>query len=293
MSEKPKVYFSKTITPEKIVEMYKMLNINLPGKIAVKVHSGEINNKNFIKPELFKPIVDYVKGYPCETNTAYHRGERYTTELHKGLLEKHGWSKVFPNFDLLDADGDYKVEIPDGFKLKYNYLGNHMKNYDSILILSHFKGHFSGGFGGAMKQLSIGFGTAKGKSLQHSGGEYEEFGKVRATHEVFQECMADAAHSVMKMFKGKAAFINVMMNISVDCDCASEAKPPAIKDIGVLSSLDPVALDKACYDLVEKNEDEGKSVLLERMADRKALYGIEMFSKHGWGSLEYELVNVD
>ncbi|MCQ2819254.1 MAG: DUF362 domain-containing protein [archaeon] len=295
-SSKSKVYFTKIISPEKVLEMYKILNKELPGKVAIKVHSGEKGNQNFLKPEFFKPVADYVKGTLVECNTAYN-GARGTTENHMALLEEHGWLKTYPNnFELLDAEGDFVLEIPNGKLIKKCWFGKGMQKYNSALILSHFKGHFSGGFGGAMKQLSIGFASSKGKAWQHSGGtfESEKMSKEhRCTSERFQEAMSDAASSIIKFFNGNIAYVNVMKNISIDCDCAKAAKPPCMKDIGILSSVDPVALDKACFDLINNSDEEGKKDLLERIEDRKAVYGNQCFANLGCGSVEYELINVD
>ena len=247
---KPKVYFTKEITPQKVIEMYEVLKKPLKGKVAVKVHSGEKGNKNFLRPEFLKPMVEHVKGTIVECNCAYP-GARNTTEKHKNLMEEHGWSKHF-KVDILDAESDITLEIPDGLLIKKNFIGKNIKNYDSCLVISHFKGHQMGGFGGALKQLSIGFGSSAGKSYQHSGGKTADQNIVwsnTCTDKEFKEAMADAAYSVVKYFRGNMAFINLMVNISIDCDCNGKAKPPVMKDIGILSSTDPVALDKACLDL--------------------------------------------
>ena len=296
MSEqKPKVYFTKTISSEKVVEMFKILNKPLPGRVAVKVHSGEKGNKNFLRPEFLRTMVDYVQGTIVECNTAYG-GARNTTEKHKELMKEHEWTKYF-KVDILDAEGpDLTLEIPNGILIKENYVGKNIKNYDSCLLISHFKGHVMGGYGGALKQLSIGFGSSAGKSYQHSGGKTKDQAVVwsmTCSDKEFKEAMADAASSVVKLFKGNMAFINLMVNISLDCDCDGSAKPPVMKDIGILSSTDPVALDQACLDLIYKSELEGREQLINRIESKFGLHIIDCAVKHGIGNKEYELIYVD
>ena len=290
-----KVYFTKTITPEKVIEMYKILHKNLPGKVAVKIHSGEKGNFNFIKPKFWAPVRDYVNGTFVECNTAYP-GARNTTEKHRELLKEHGWDDA-GGVDLLDAEGpDITLKIPNGILIKENYIGKNTKNYDSALVLIHFKGHISGGFGGALKQLSIGFGSSAGKAYQHSAGKntsQEEFFKVRATVKEFKEAMADAASSIVDYFKGNIAYVAVMANISIDCDCNGNPEKPAISDIGILSSTDPVALDQACFDLINKSNEPGKEKLLKRIEEKMGLHTIECAVQLGIGKKEYELINVD
>ncbi len=284
-----KVYFSKEISPEKVVEMYKLLGKELPGKVAVKLHSGEEGNKNFLGPEFCRPIIDYVHGTAVECNTAY-AGARNTTEKHKVLLTKHGWDKYFP-VDLLDAEGpDLELEIPKGKRIQKNYIGKDAASYDSMLVLSHFKGHAMGGYGGALKQLSIGVASGYGKAYIHGAGDTKKIWS--ADHDSFLESMADAAMSVIEYFKGNVLYINVMKNISVDCDCDGNAKPPCMADIGILASLDPVAIDTACLDLVKKSDDPGRDELLERINSRNGEYTIEVAAEHGIGSKEYELIEV-
>lgn len=295
-TNKPKVYFTRILTPEKIVEMYKLLNIELKGNTAVKVHSGESSNKNFIGPEFLKPMIDHLKGTVVECNTAYP-GSRMTTYLHTKLLTSHGWSKFFKT-DILDSEGpDDVLEIPNGILLKKNYVGKKMKDYNSCLVLSHFKGHGMGGFGGALKQLSIGFGSTAGKCYQHSGGKTTSMLMVwlRTCDDVkFKEAMADAAYSVVQSFgKENLAYINIMKNISKDCDCDRWAKPPCMKDIGILSSTDPVALDKACVDLIYNSDDPGKKDVIDVIEKKKGLHIFETAVKLGLGSVDYELINVD
>jgi len=285
---KPIVYFSKTITSEKIVELYKKLGQELPGKVAVKVHSGESGNQNFMRPEFWKPIVDCVNGTVVETNTAYD-GSRNTTKKHWKTMEKHGWTKYF-SVDILDGDGpDLVLPIPFGKKLSQNYVGRNIENYDSMLVLSHFKGHPMGGYGGALKQLSIGVASSYGKAYIHGVGEPEKL--WNADHDSFLESMADAASSVIDYFDGNILYINVMKNISVDCDCCSVAEDPCMADIGILSSTDPVAIDQACLDLVyAATDDPGQAHLLERIETRNGVHTIEAAAELGIGSREYELV---
>ena len=291
---KPKVYFTKEITPEKVVEMYKILNKPLKGKVAVKVHSGEKGNQNFLHPEFLRTMIDYIGGTMVECNTAYG-GARNTTEKHRELMKEHEWTKYF-KVDIMDAEGpDLTLKIPNGILIKENYVGKNIQNYDSCLLISHFKGHGMGGFGGALKQLSIGFGSSRGKAYQHSGGKTDDQGEcwgMTCSDKEFKEAMADAASSVVEFFKGNMAFINLMVNISPDCDCDGNARPPAMKDIGILSSTDPVALDRACLDLIYNSDDEGKAVLIERIEKLLGPHVIEAAEQLGIGSSEYELIQV-
>jgi len=288
--EKSKVYFTKEINEDKIVELFKKLNKELPGKVAVKVHSGEKGNQNYLKPEFLKKIIDYVNGTVIETNTAYD-GERNTTEKHQKLIEEHNWTKYF-TVDILDSKEDIILEVPNGNVINKNYVGKNIENYDSMLVISHFKGHPMGGYGGALKQLSIGMASSKGKRYIHCAGKengtYEDM--FKADHDKFLEAMAEAASSITKYFKGNITYINIMTNISVDCDCCSTAKDPCMKDIGILSSLDPVAIDKACIDLVYNSNDEGKKHLIERIESRNGLHTIDVSEKLEIGNKEYELI---
>ena len=293
--EKAKVYFTKTITPENVIRLYLALGKELPGKVAVKVHSGEKGNQNFLRPEFMKPMIDSVHGTVVECNTAYG-GARNTTEKHRELIAYHGWSHYF-NVDIMDAEGpDLELEIPNGKKIQKNYVGKDMVNYDSMLVLSHFKGHPMGGFGGALKQLSIGCASSAGKAYIHSAGkttdQYTLWDHV-APQDDFLESMADAASSVVQYFKGNMAFVSVMCNMSVDCDCCAVAEDPCMKDIGILSSLDPVALDQACIDLVKQSTDPGRDHLLERINTRHGTHTIDAAAALGFGSQEYELICVD
>ena len=291
---KSKVYFTKNITEDNVVKMYEVLNKELKGKVAVKVHSGEKGNQNYLHPEFLKEIIDRVGGTIVECNTAYP-GERDTTERHIKLMDDHGWSKPF-NVDIMDSEGpDLEIDIPRGIRIKKNYLGKNIKNYDSMLVISHFKGHPMGGYGGALKQLSIGCASSYGKRYIHcvgkENGSYEDMFKVKQNE--FLEAMADTAYSVANMFKDSIAYINIMCNMSVDCDCCSDAKDPCMKDIGILSSLDPIALDQACIDLVYNSNDLGKEELIERIESKNGTYVIEVANNLGFGSREYEIVNID
>ncbi len=287
---KSKVYFSKTITAQKVLELYQLLGKTLTGNVAIKVHSGEQGNQNFLRPAFWKPVVDYVGGTVTECNTAYE-GARNTTERHRALFKTHGWSDLY-TVDLLDAQGpDWEMEIPRGKRIKKNFVGKDLKNYDSILVLSHFKGHPMGGFGGALKQLSIGFASAYGKKYIHGVGNTENFWERE--QDAFLESMADAAWSVAEHFKGKAVYVNVMKNISVDCDCCAKAEDPCMDDIGVLISEDPVAIDQACLDLVYASNDPGKAHLLERIESRHGIRTVEAAAELGIGSREYELITVE
>jgi uncharacterized Fe-S center protein len=285
-----KVYFSKTITAEKVLEMYKLLGKELGGNVAIKVHSGEEGNQNFLHPEFWRPVIEHVGGTVVECNTAYE-GQRNTTEKHLKLFEKHGWSKYF-TVDLLDAQGpDMVLEIPNGKVIKKNYVGKDLANYDSTLVLSHFKGHPMGGFGGALKQLSIGYGSAFGKAYIHGAGEPEKIWS--ADQNDFKRSMADAAMSVVEYFKGNAVYINVMKNMSVDCDCCAVAEDPCIADIGILISDDPIAIDQACVNLVYASEDPGKAHLIKRIESRNGILTVEAAAELGFGSREYELIEVE
>ncbi len=285
-----KVYFSRTITPEKVLELYELLGKELPGKVAVKVHSGEKGNQNFLRPDFWKPMIDRVKGTVVECNTAY-QGERDTAEKHYKLLSYHGWSGQFP-VDLLDAEGpDLVLEIPKGKKIKKNYVGKSLTNYDSMLVLSHFKGHPMGGFGGALKQLSIGVASSYGKKYIHGVGDTTDF--WNGDHDSFLESMADAASSVVELFKDKLIYVNVMKNMSVDCDCCAVAEDPCIADIGILVSDDPIAIDQACLDLVYTSTDPGRPHLLERIESRNGVHTVEAAAALGFGSREYELIEVE
>ena len=295
---KAKVYFTRDITPENVLKLYEALGIKLPGKIAMKVHSGEKGNQNFLHPEFWRPIVDHLHGTIVECNTAYGdaaAGVRDNTDSHLKLLEEHDWNKYF-KVDLMDAEGpDMVLPIPNGKILKTNLVGKNMKNYDSMVVLAHFKGHPMGGYGGALKQLAIGCASRAGKALIHSGGRTDDrylTWKEHADQNVFLEAMADAAESIVNFFKGNMAYINVMKNLSVDCDCCAVAEDPCMKDIGILASLDPVAIDQACIDLVLKSDDPGKEHFMERVNSRNGIHTIEAAADLGIGTREYELIEL-
>ena len=291
---KSKVFFSSEITAEKVVELFHAALNDLPGgilpgKVAVKLHSGEPGNQNFLKPEFWQPVVNYVHGTVVECNTAYDGG-RNTTEKHRETMEKHGWSKHF-TVDIMDAEGpDAELLIPNGKRIKKVQVGKNMLNYDSMLVLSHFKGHPMGGFGGALKQLSIGCASSYGKAYIHGAGEPEKI--WTGDHDSFLESMADAAEAVVRHFNGNMVFINVMKNMSVDCDCCSVAEDPCMADIGILASLDPIAVDRACLDLVYASDDPGRDHLLERIESRNGAHTVDAAAELGFGSKEYELIKL-
>jgi len=288
---KSKVYFSRSISAETVLKLYQLLDSPLTGKVAIKVHSGEPGNQNFLRPPFWKPIIEHVGGTVTECNTAYDGG-RNTTAKHLYTLRQHGWNASF-DVDLLDAEGpDLELAIPNGKRIQKNYVGKNITNYDSMLVLSHFKGHPMGGYGGALKQLSIGVASAYGKAYIHGVGKPEEF--WTSDRNSFLESMADAAGSVMEFFGDKIAYINVMANMSVDCDCCAKAEDPCMKDIGVLASLDPVAIDQACLDMVyAATDDPGQAHLLERIESRNGVHTIEAAAALGMGSREYELITVE
>ncbi len=286
---KPTVYFIPDCEKGSVLRLYKALGKELTGKVAVKVHSGETGNQNFLRPDFWKALIDYVGGTVTETNTAYE-GTRNTTEKHLKTIKEHGWSELFP-FDLLDGEGeDMILPVPEGKRIQKNFVGKNTAKYDSLLVLSHFKGHPMGGYGGALKQLSIGMASSHGKAYIHGAGEVEKI--WTADHDSFLESMADAAKSVVDYFKGNAVYINVMKNMSVDCDCCAIAEDPCMKDIGMLISLDPVAIDKACLDLVYKSDDPGKAHLIKRIESRNGAHTIDAAEELGIGSKEYELITL-
>ena len=286
----PKVYFSRTITPERVLDLFQMIDKPLTGKVAIKLHSGEKGNQNFLKPEFWKPVIDHVGGTVVECNTAYE-GQRNVTERHVKLMADHGWSKYFP-VDILDATGpDLELEIPNGKVIQKNFVGKDLQQYDSMLVLSHFKGHPMGGYGGAIKQLSIGVASSYGKAYIHGAGDPEKI--WTADHDLFLESMADAAGSIISYLNGNLIYVNVMKNMSVDCDCCAVAEDPCIADIGILVSDDPIAIDQACIDLVYASTDTGRDHLLERIESRNGIHTIEAAAQQGYGSREYELVCVE
>lgn len=291
--EKAKVYFTKNITGEALVKLSDRLGVNLSGSVAVKLHSGEEGNKNYLKPDFVKDIINHVNGTVVECNTAYD-GARDTTEKHKKLMEAHGWSKYF-NVDILDSDGEDILENVNGTIIKKNIIGSKMKNYESMLVISHFKGHPMGGFGGALKNLSIGLASSNGKRYIHTNGKenasYEDM--FTADHDSFIKAMADSAKTITEFYQGKIAYINAVVNLSVDCDCCANAEEPCMPDIGILASTDPLALDKACIDLVYNSNLEGKDKLIERIESRNGLLIIENAKKQNIGTTEYDLISID
>lgn len=287
--EKAKVYFSRRMEPEQMVKMYEVLGRELTGKIGVKMHSGEPGNQNFIRPEFMQKAVERVNGTMVECNTAYE-GRRNTTAEHWKTMEEHGWTKCFP-VDIMDEESDMELPVAGGKRIQKNFVGAHLANYDGLLVLSHFKGHPMGGYGGALKNISIGIASSYGKAYIHGAGDPDKI--WTADHDSFLEAMADAAKSIVEYEKGNMAFVNVMCNMSVDCDCCAVAEDPKMKDIGILSSLDPVALDQACLDLVYRSDDPGKADLIERIESRHGVHTIEAAAALGVGSREYELIEVD
>lgn len=285
---KSKVYFTKTLTSDAVIQLYEALGVTLPGKVAVKLHSGEVGNQNFIRPPFLKPVIDLVKGTIVECNTAYE-GKRDTTKAHWETMKLHGWTDIAP-VDIMDEEGELELAIDGGNKIQKNYVGSHLSNYDSMLVLSHFKGHPMGGFGGALKNISIGIASSHGKAYIHGVGVPEDF--WNSDHDSFLESMAYAAKSIVNYFDGKMAFINIMRNMSVDCDCCAVAEDPKIGDIGILSSLDPIALDQACLDLVYASDDPGRSHLIERIESRNGVHTVEAAAKLGFGSRDYELITL-
>ena len=290
---KTKEYFNSVLEPSSLIKLYKELGVELPGNVAIKLHSGEKGNQNYLKPEFVKEIIEEVKGTVVECNTAYE-GARNTTEKHLELMKEHKWSDYF-KVDILDSEDEEILENPTGEIIKKNYVGANMKNYDSMLVLSHFKGHPMGGFGGALKNISIGLASGNGKRYIHCNGvenaSYEDM--FSADHDSFIKGMSDAAKTITDYYKDKIVFINSVVNLSVDCDCCATAKDPCMKDIGILASLDPVALDQACIDLIYNSTDPGRDTLVERIESRNGLLILESAEKQQIGSREYELINID
>ena len=292
--EKSKVYFIKDISPENVIKAYEALGIELKGNVAVKLHSGEPGNQNFLRPDFMKPAVDHVGGTIVECNTAYDGG-RDTTERHKKTMQLHGWVEI-ADVDIMDAEGEMTIPVAGGKHLDVNYVGKTLPEYDSMLVLSHFKGHPMGGYGGALKQLSIGCASSDGKAWIHSGGTWKTQDGLWSNtceQDTFLAAMADAASSVTDLFAGRAAYINIVCNLSVDCDCCAVAEDPCMRDIGILASLDPVALDRACLDLIEHSDDPGREHFLERVYSRHGQRTIDFAAALGVGSVDYTLTTVD
>lgn len=287
--KKSVVYFSSNISGKELDRIVGMLGFVATGNVAIKVHSGEKGNQNFIRPEFYRELVDDYKATIVECNTAYD-GERNTSEKHLKLLEENGWSKLY-NVDLLDRDGEKELVIPNGKRIKKNYVGSNMFNYESMIVVSHFKGHPMGGYGGALKNISIGLASSHGKAYIHGAGKVEDI--WTADHDSFLESMADAASSIVNYYNDKIVYVNIMKNMSVDCDCCASALDPCMNDIGILASNDPVALDKACIDLVYSSSDEGKKHLIERIESRNGIHTTLSAEELGLGTTNYELVKID
>lgn len=284
-----KVFYTKEMTPEAMVKMYAATGCVLQGNVAVKLHSGEAANQNFIQPDFLKRIIGHVRGTIVESNTAYE-GKRSTAKDHFEIMRLHGWSDIAP-VDILDEEGEWELEVPGGLQIQKNYVGSHLRAYSSMLVLSHFKGHPMGGFGGAIKNISIGIASSHGKAYIHGAGDPDKL--WTADHDAFLESMADAGKSIMEYYQGNICFINIMKNLSVDCDCCAVAEDPMMADIGILSSMDPVALDQACVDLVYRSDDPGKKHLIERIESRNGAHTIFSAEKLGVGTRAYELVCLD
>ena len=289
--EKAKVYFTSEVSKDSLVKIYEALGVTLPGKVAVKLHSGEHGNKNYLRPEFVEALVNKVNGTVVECNTAYP-GARDTTEKHRHLMDEHEWTKYF-DVDIMDSEGpDLVLDIPNGKQIKKNYVGKHIENYDSMLVLSHFKGHAMGGFGGALKQLSIGCASSHGKAYIHGAGDAS--GDMFATDQLqFVTSMGDAASSIHKYFNGNIAYVSAMVNISIDCDCDGNASAPCMEDIGILASTDPVAIDQACLDLVYNSTDSGKDKLIKRIESLHGVHTVESAYDLGIGNREYEIIDLD
>ena len=291
--EKSKVYFTKEISPENLIKIYDALGRDLKGKVAVKISTGEPGGHNFLNPNLIKDLIHKLNGTIVECNTAYG-GRRNKTDEHWKAIKEHGFLDI-ANVDLMDEEGEMSIPVENGFHLKENIVGSHLKNYDSILILSHFKGHAMGGFGGALKNMSIGIGSSNGKANIHTAGKVktpEELWDNLPEQDHFLESMADACKGVMDYIgRENIAYINVANNLSVDCDCDSNPHTPEMKDLGIFASLDPVALDQACYDAVINSDDPGKAALIERMNSRHGIRTVEAANELGLGNREYEIIN--
>ncbi len=292
--EKSKVYFTKDISASSLIKMFDVLGKKLNGKVGVKISTGEKGNNNYLNPKLIKDLVSYVSGTIVECNTAY-AGNRNTTALHLETIKEHGFLDI-ADVDIMDSDGDMKIPVNNGFHLKYNYVGSHLKNYDSILMLSHFKGHPMGGFGGALKNMSIGVASSAGKAYIHTAGktnEVEELWSNIAEQDDFLESMADADQSVVDYMNGNIVYINVINNISVDCDCVASPEDVCMNDIGIVSSLDPVAIDRACVDLIYSSSDKGRTHMVERIERQNGTHILDSAEKLGIGSQDYEFINID
>lgn len=288
----PKVYMFKEISSENLVKIYEALGREATGKVAVKLSTGEPGGHNFLQPVLIKDLVQKVKGTIVECNTAYGGG-RADTENHLKAAKDHGFTAIAP-VDIMDAEGEVALPVKGGKHLKEDFVGSHYLNYDFTVVLSHFKGHAMGGFGGAIKNISIGIASSAGKAWIHSAGKTKgnPWGNLPPQDD-FLESMAEAAKAIVDHCGDKILYISVANNLSVDCDCDSSPEDPKMGDIGILASLDPVALDKACTDLVRASEDHGKIHLIERIDSRNGMHTLEYGEKIGLGSQKYELVKLD
>ena len=290
-----KVYFTRKINPDSLVKIFNKVGKRLDGKVAFKVHSGEQGNQNYLHPEFMEKLVKLVNGTVVECNTAYP-GARNASDKHLKLLADHEWTKYY-KVDLMDEVGpDVELDIPNGIAIKKDYVGKNLLNYDSMLVCSHFKGHPMGGFGGALKQLSIGCASSAGKAYIHSAGrtlDQNNLWNDLPAQDRFLEAMADAASAVHNLFKDNVVYINIMCNLSVDCDCCEIAEDPCMADIGILASTDPIAIDQACIDLIKKSNDKGKDHFLERVNRQNGEYILDAASRLGFGDRAYELINID
>lgn len=292
--KRPAVYFIEEITPENLVRIYEALGRKAEGRVAVKVSTGEPGGHNFLQPTLIADLVHKVGGTIVECNTAYGGG-RSDTENHLKAAADHGFTSI-ADVDIMDADGEVALPVKGGRHLKKDFVGRNYLNYDFTVILSHFKGHAMGGFGGAIKNMSIGIASSKGKAWIHSAGKTKDQNKVWGdlpAQDDFLESMAEAAKAVADHCGDKILYISVANNLSVDCDCDSSPEDPKMGDIGILASLDPVALDKACVDMVRASKDHGKIHLIERIDSRHGMHTLDYGEKIGLGSQEYRLVRLD
>ncbi len=294
--EKSKVYFTKDISSEGLIKIYEALNQKLKGKVAIKISTGEPGGHNFLNPNLIKGLVNKLDGTIVECCTAY-RGQRFDITNHLQAIKDHGFMDIAP-CDIMDAEGDMEIPTTGGSHLQgINIVGNHLKNYDSMLMLSHFKGHAMGGFGGALKNMSIGVASKAGKSWIHSVGKTkdpDEMWNHIGDQDGFLESMAEACSAVINYFgKENMLYINVMNNISIDCDCDSNPHNPEMADIGIFASVDPVAIDQACYDTIINSTDSGKTSLVNRMNEKHAIHTVEAAAELNLGSRDYEIINID
>lgn len=285
--DRAKVYFTTEVSSEALLRIYRALGHPLRGKVAVKISTGEPGGHNFLQPALIRGLVETLQGTIVECNTAYE-GRRNTTQEHWKAIAEHGFLDIAP-CDILDEEGELSLPVTGGTHLTENFVGANLQRYDSMLLLSHFKGHAMGGFGGALKNLSIGVASAHGKAHIHGVGIPENL--WTADHDSFLECMAEADKAVMDyMGRKNLLYINVANRLSVDCDCDSHPKDPEMADLGIFASLDPVALDQACVDAVYQSPDPGKAALIERMESRNGIHTVETAAALGLGSREYELI---